>query len=75
MSDPNIFVIPNILGEIFTVWATQRTVFYPNFFCEPQHFGENFTVWATQRTVFHPNFFCDHKILEALSRSKKEEAL
>ena len=42
--DPNIFCDPQHLGENFTVWATQRTVFYPNFFCEPQHFGGNFTV-------------------------------
>ena len=55
--DPNIFCDPQHFGENFTVWATQRTVFYPNFFCDPQHFGGNCTVWATQRTVFHPNFF------------------
>ena len=63
--DPNIFCDPQHFVGNFTVWATQRTVFYPNFFCDPQHLGENFTVCS-------PTFFVITNILGIYHDQKRK---
>ena len=70
--DPNIFCDPQHFGGNFTVWATQRTVFYPNFFCDPQQFG-GFIVIKRKKHGDHEKTKCllmfthDHKCIRMIS--------
>ena len=73
--DPNNFCDPRHFGENFySVGYTENRVLSQLFLWTPTFRGKLYSVGYTENRV-SSQLFCDHKILEALSRSKKEEAL
>ena len=69
-----IKLIITFRGKLYSVGYTENRVLSQLFLWTPTFRGKLYSVGYTENRVSSQHF-CDHKILEALSRSKKEESL